>query len=55
MKIALTDKLLWEIYNVMHEAGEIINFALNPRAKKFMPGAHDPIFAKYRKEKGYKK
>ena len=54
MKISITDKFLWEIYNVMHEAGEILDFTLNPRAVKFMPGPNNPIFKKYRKEKGAK-
>lgn len=52
MNVSITDKFLWEIYNMMHEAGEIMDFALNPRAIKFMPGHKNPIFAKYRKEKG---
>lgn len=51
MKLSITDKFLWDIYSVFEKTGDVVDFALNPRAVKFMPGPHNPIFAKYRHDK----
>lgn len=55
MKLSLTDKFLWDIYNAMHNLNEAVDFVLNSRAIKFMPGLRNPIFEKYRKERGARK
>lgn len=52
MRLSITDKFLWDIYNVLHGTSEVMRFMLNPRDIKFMPGSQNPVFAKYRKEKG---
>jgi len=54
MKLPLTDQFLWDIYNTIEKLGDITDFMLNPRAIKFMPGPKDPVFAKYRHDKGRK-
>lgn len=56
MKVPITDTFLWEMYNIMHEGGEIIDFILNPHPGKWnrLSGGQNPVFAKYRKEKGAK-
>lgn len=38
----------------MQNAESIVSFMLNPRANKFMPGPRNPIFEKYRRERGAK-
>lgn len=48
MKLPITDEFLWDIYNVLEKAGDVMDFLLNPRAVKFMPGLKNPIFTKYR-------
>ena len=52
MKLPITDKFLWDIYNVTYPTVSMIDFILNPRAIKFMSGSQNPVFEKYRKEKG---
>ena len=54
MKVPITDKFLWDIYNLLEKAGNAVDFILNPHAIKFMPGIKNPIFDKYKKEKGSK-
>lgn len=54
MKLSITDKFLWDIYSMMHKTGNTIDFMLNPHMAKFLPGPKNPIFEKYRREKGVK-
>jgi|SRR3989344_1419433 len=54
IRLSVTDTFLWDIYNVAHTAGELMGFILNPKAIKFRSGLINPVFAKYRKEKGAK-
>ena len=51
MKLSITDEFLWDIYKILNSTGDVIDFILNPRAVKFMPGIKDPVFKKYRDRK----
>ena len=54
MKLPITDQFLWDLYYSMPSAEGIVDFILNPRSIKLMPGLRNPVFEKYRKEKGAK-
>lgn len=56
MKLSITDKFLWDIYNALNKAEDILYFATKrPTMRNFLPGAKNPIFDNYRKEIGRKK
>ena len=52
MRTTVTDQFLWDLYNIGHATHELMRFVLNPNAIKWMPGPKNPVFEKYRKEKG---
>ena len=54
MKLSVTDKFLWDIYDVLEKAGDVVEFVLNPHPRKWsrLSGIQNPIFAKYRHDKG---
>lgn len=53
MKINLTDKFLWEVYNFFTEAGAIMGSTFKyPTMYNSLPGPQNPIFEKYRRERG---
>src|ERR1700722_16727709 len=54
MKIPVTDKFLWDLYNAMQEAGEATDIIFN-RDHRGVFRPEDPIFTRYRKEKGARK
>ena len=52
MKISITDKFLWEIYNYIEKVGDVIDFSFrSPTARNFLPGDKNPIFKKYRNDR----
>lgn len=56
MKITITDKFLWDIYNFLSDTGEIANFVFRaPTMRNLLPGVENPVFKKYRQEKGRKR
>ena len=56
MKLAITDKFLWDIYTILEQSTDVAKFMLNPHPGKWkrLYGIQNPIFEKYRKEKGRK-
>jgi hypothetical protein len=51
MKISITDKFLWDAYNVLQETGDIILHPY-PTMANSLPGPKNPLIKKYRREKG---
>ena len=55
MRLNLTDKFLWDIYNLFSKTGDILDSAFKyPTMYNSLPGPKNPIFKKYRREKGAK-
>src|SRR3989344_6532541 len=57
MKIPITDQFLWDMYIVLEKAGSVVDFMFfTPYWEKgrILTGGQNPVFEKYRKEKGYK-
>ncbi len=56
MKLRITDTFLWDAYKILEKGGDVSRFLFSPYYKKFsiLRGQENPIFAKYRKEKGAK-
>jgi hypothetical protein len=56
MKISITDEFLWDVYNFLEDAGDIFGFIFRPYPTmgNALPGIENPIFKKYKKEKGRK-
>lgn len=56
MRISITDKFLWDVYNFLSNANEAAHPLLRhrPSIYMFIPGSENPIYVKYRKEKGRK-
>lgn len=53
MKLSLTDKFLWDIYNLFSETGELMDSVFKrPTMYNFLPGPKNPVFKKYRREIG---
>ena len=54
MKLKVTDKFLWDLYNVLDKTGDIFSFILRRRRTMYdvLPGPKNPIFEKYKKEMG---
>lgn len=53
MKVCVTDKFLWDVYNLFSEAGDILSSSFKyPTMYNCLPGPKNPVFKKYRKEKG---
>lgn len=53
MRLSVTDKFLWDIYNFFSEVGDVMNSAFRyPTMYNSLPGPKNPIFKKYRQEKG---
>jgi len=52
MRISVTDKFLFDVYNILEGAGDVANYILNARKYyQLIPGMEDPIFKKYRHNK----
>lgn len=47
-KLSITDEFLWDIYNILEKAGDVLDFVLNPNAIRHMSHIKNPIFEKYR-------
>jgi len=56
MKLPITDKFLWEIYNFIEKTEPIADFLLSNTYKKskILLGDQNPVFEKYKKERGRK-
>lgn len=57
MKLKITDKFLWEVYrNVVSPTEDVVNFLLTNKYRQInlLFGKENPVFKKYRKEKGAK-
>jgi len=53
MKISVTDKFLWDLYNFFEGAGNVAGGVLKaPTMRNWLPGVENPVFKKYKKEKG---
>lgn len=52
MTLLPTEKFLWDIYHAFEKTDTIASFILKPRVAKLFDGMQNPIFEKYRKEKG---
>lgn len=53
MKINVTDKFLWDLYNVFSEAGAAIDELFEyPTMRNSLPGPKNLFFKKYQKERG---
>jgi len=53
MKISVTDKFLWDVYSFIEKANGVAGAVLKaPTMRNWLPGEENPIFKKYRKEKG---
>jgi len=54
MKLSITDEFLWDMYTVLEGVGDIASFMLNahPGKWKRLYGVQNPIFEKYRHDKG---
>lgn len=53
MKLSITDKFLWDIYNTLDKAGDILAFLTRPPTMaNYLPGPKNPIFDRYKKELG---
>jgi len=53
MRITVTDKFLWDIYNLLSEAGNILDSTFKyPTMYNSLPGPKNPVFSRYRKERG---
>ena len=54
MKLLITDKFLWEVYNFIEKTKPITDFLLSNSYKKskILLRDQNPVFEKYRKEKG---
>jgi len=54
MRISITDKFLWDVYDFLSSAGDVTGsiFRPYPTMRNSLPGIRNPIFSKYRKEKG---
>lgn len=52
MKILLTDKVLWDVYNFLEEVGDTAYFIFRRRRTFYdiMPGPRNPVAEKYRRE-----
>ena len=56
MKISVTDKFLWDAYAIANKTENVLDFVFSSPYKKsrILRGDENPIFKKYRKEKGSK-
>ena len=53
MKISITDKFLWDIYNFFEKANDATDFMFKaPTMRNWLPGEENPIFKKYKRESG---
>ena len=53
MRISVTDKFLWDIYNFLETTNNITGSVLKLSDRRnWLPGVENPIFEKYKKEKG---
>ncbi len=53
MKISITDKFLWDVYNIISKTGDVISLVTKPPTMaNWLPGIKNPVFEKYRKENG---
>lgn len=56
MKLPITDKFLWDVYNAIDKARDILHFITKPPTMaNYLPGPRNPIFEKYKKQAGKKK
>lgn len=57
MRYCITDKFLWDVYNILEETKNVASFVFRPypTMKNSLPGPRNPIFEKYQKERGRKK
>ncbi len=51
MRISLTDKFLWDIYNVLQKTGDTAISLLSPSFAKYYLHVGNPVFDKYRHNK----
>ncbi len=55
MRLFITDEFLWDLYNFISDSGDIFSSILKyPTMRNSLPGLENPIFGKYKKEKGAK-
>ena len=53
MKLPITDQFLWDLYVLSDKTGDVLRFmAKPPTMSNWLPGPKNPIFDKYRKDKG---
>ncbi len=53
MRLNITDRFLWDVYSLLSEAGDLLDSAFRyPTMYNSLPGPKNPIFKKYRKERG---
>ncbi|MEK7658570.1 MAG: CRISPR-associated endonuclease Cas2 [Patescibacteria group bacterium] len=53
MRLSVTDKFLWDVYNLFSKAGNILDSAFKyPTMYNSLPGPKNPIFKRYKKEIG---
>ena len=54
MKVSISDKFLWDVYNFLEIANDVVDFTLSSsyRKSKMLLGGENPIFKKYQKDRG---
>ena len=53
MKLPITDQFLWGLYKMLDETGDVLRYiSRRPTMYNYLPGPKNPIFDKYRKDKG---
>ncbi|TSC94066.1 MAG: Uncharacterized protein CEN87_662 [Parcubacteria group bacterium Licking1014_1] len=57
MRLNITDKFLWDVYSFFEELGDTVGpiFRPYPTMGNSLPGIKNPVFKKYRKQRGRKK
>lgn len=53
MKISITDKFLWDVYNFLDSTKSILDSGFKyPTMANCLPGVKNPVYKKYQKERG---
>ncbi len=56
MKLSITEEFLWDIYSLLQDMDDVLDFALTPGSAKWnrLSSIQNPIFAKYRHDENKK-
>jgi len=56
MKLSITDRFLWDVYDFMSKTGDVARFVSQPvTMRNYLPGPRNPIFDKYKNKKAFAK